>query len=285
MDGELMRVANIAGRAVLLDGARALDVELASSRRFNSAPQELFERWSELRSWAESADLSRAVPFKPEDLGPPVPMPRQVFAVGLNFPLHAAESGIDVSSGEPSVFTKFPSCITGPYAEVRLPRGGHVDWEVELVVVIGHHARDVSEHDAWNYVAGLCVGQDISERILQMAAVTQQFSLGKSFANFGPIGPWLTTIEEIEDPNDIALECALNGEVVQRGRTSDLIFPVPVLIAKLSSVVTLLPGDIIFTGTPPGVGIARNPPRWLHADDLLVSHAQGIGELRNRFAG
>lgn len=279
-----MRVGNVSGRLAILHGTRALDVERASSQMFESDPQAIFDRWAEFESWARwtTPDLSQAVPFELEELGPPVPMPRQVFAIGLNYERHAAESGVSAPSGEPVVFTKFPSCIAGPYAEISLPENGHVDWEAELVVVIGHQARNVLESRAWSYVAGLCVGQDLSERILQMAAVTQQFSLGKSFPNFGPIGPWLSTIDEFIDPNDLTIECTVNGEVVQRGRTSELIFSVPMLIARLSQVVTLCPGDLIFTGTPPGVGIARTPPRWLNANDVLESHIEGIGTIRNR---
>jgi 2,4-didehydro-3-deoxy-L-rhamnonate hydrolase len=187
------------------------------------------------------------------------------------------------TAGEPPVFTKFPSCITGPRGDITLPEGGHTDWEVELVAVIGRRAEHVSEAGALSYVAGYAAGQDISERILQSAATPPQFSLGKSLPGFGPIGPWLVTLDEFADPNDLELSCEISGEQMQHGRTSDLIFSVPALVARLSATLPLLPGDVIFTGTPAGVGLGRTPQRWLAPGDELVSRIEGIGELRHRF--
>jgi 2-keto-4-pentenoate hydratase/2-oxohepta-3-ene-1,7-dioic acid hydratase in catechol pathway len=278
-----MRVANLAGRLVIVEDTAAIDVERASEGRFSSDPQAVFERWVEFREWVSTANLPGGQGFDPADLGAPAPRPRQVLAIGLNYNEHAAESGFASPEAEPPVFTKFASCITGPFASVQLPREGHTDWEVELVAIIGPKAENVDEASAWDHVAGLAVGQDVSERILQMAAPSKQFSLGKSYPNFGPIGPWLTTVDEFDNPDDLALGCSINGEEVQKGRTSELIFSVPQLIAKLSSVMPLLPGDIIFTGTPSGVGLGRTPQRWLQAGDELVSYVDGIGEIRNRF--
>jgi 2-keto-4-pentenoate hydratase/2-oxohepta-3-ene-1,7-dioic acid hydratase in catechol pathway len=206
-----------------------------------------------------------------------------VFGIGLNYRDHAAESGLPVPAGEPPVFTKFPSCITGPHGDIELPPGGHVDWEVELVAVIGRHARHVPAGRGLEYVAGYAVGQDVSERVLQLAATPPQFSMGKSLPGFGPVGPWLVTLDELADPGDLALGCEINGEPVQSSRTSQLIFGVPALVANLSASVLLLPGDIIFTGTPAGVGLGRNPQRWLAGGDVLTSHIEGIGEMRHRF--
>jgi 2-keto-4-pentenoate hydratase/2-oxohepta-3-ene-1,7-dioic acid hydratase in catechol pathway len=181
------------------------------------------------------------------------------------------------------VFTKFPTCITGPFGDVVLPRGGHTDWEVELVVVIGRRAERVVAAEAWSYVAGLAVGQDLSERVSQLAGPAPQFSLAKSYPRFGPIGPWLVTPDEFDDPDDLVLRCSINGRAVQDGRTSELLFGVPAIIEHLSAVLPLLPGDAVFTGTPPGVGMGRVPPRWLAPGDELVSSVEGIGELRHRF--
>ncbi|MFC6937186.1 fumarylacetoacetate hydrolase family protein [Actinomadura yumaensis] len=181
------------------------------------------------------------------------------------------------------MFTKYVSSISGPVTTVRLPEGGHTDWEVELVAVIGTGGYRVAEADAWSHVAGLAVGQDLSERITQLDGPAPQFSLGKSFPGFAPVGPWLVTPDELADPDDLELGCAINGEEVQKGRTRDLIFPVPALIAKLSAVLPLLPGDVIFTGTPAGVGQGRDPQRFLAPGDVLVSHVEGIGELRQTF--
>jgi 2-keto-4-pentenoate hydratase/2-oxohepta-3-ene-1,7-dioic acid hydratase in catechol pathway len=211
-------------------------------------------------------------------LASPVPSPRQVFAIGLNYASHAQETGAEAPS-VPATFTKFPSSLAGPFDPVELS-GATVDWEVELVAVIGARADRVTEDDAWAHVAGLTVGQDISDRTLQFAAAGQ-FSLGKSHRGYGPMGPWLVTPDEFADPDDLGLGCSINGEVVQDGRTSDLIFPVPRLIAELSAVLPLLPGDVIFTGTPAGVGIARQPSRFLAAGDVLESWIEGIGTIRN----
>jgi 2-keto-4-pentenoate hydratase/2-oxohepta-3-ene-1,7-dioic acid hydratase in catechol pathway len=282
-----VRIGNLDGRLAILTGsgssARSLDVERASAGRFGSDPQAIYRRWAEFTAWAADADYDAAEPFDAASLGAPAPAPVQSFGIGLNYRDHVRESGFAVPD-QPSVFTKFPSCITGPSGDIVLPPGGHTDWEVELVVVIGAAAREVDQADAWSHVAGLTVGQDISERIIQLSGEPPQFSMGKSFPRFGPTGPWLVTPDEVADPDDLELGCAINGEDVQKSRTSYLIISVPQLIAKMSAVLPLLPGDIIFTGTPAGVGMGRDPQRWLAAGDELVSYIEGIGEMRHRFA-
>ncbi|MFH8802118.1 fumarylacetoacetate hydrolase family protein [Streptomyces sp. NPDC017936] len=278
-----MRIANLSGRLALIVDGRAVDVEKASGGRFAADPQAVYERWEEFRAWAAVADLSVGSGFEPTDLGSPAPAPRQTLAIGLNYRDHASESGFAAPEGLPPVFTKFVTSISGPVTEVKLPADGHTDWEVELVAVIGRRAEGVSEADAWGHVAGLAVGQDISERVVQLAGPAPQFSLGKSYPGFAPIGPWLVTPDEFENPDDLELRCAINGEEVQKGRTRDLIFSVPALISKLSEVLPLLPGDVVFTGTPAGVGLGRDPQRWLAAGDELVSTIEGIGELRQTF--
>ncbi|MGW3149521.1 fumarylacetoacetate hydrolase family protein [Streptomyces sp. NPDC001177] len=221
--------------------------------------------------------------FSATDLGCPSPAPRQIIAVGLNYREHAAESGFAVPDGLPPVFTKFVSSLTGPDTTVTLPPNGHTDWEVELVVIIGHEARHVGEGDAWSTVAGVTVGQDLSERISQLQGPAPQFSIGKSFGGFAPVGPWLVTPDELLDCDDLALGCSVNGETVQEARTSELIFPVSELIARLSRTITLFPGDLIFTGTPAGVGQGRSPQRFLQPGDVLESWIVGVGNLRQRF--
>ena len=277
-----MRIGNLDGRLVILTDNGALDVARASAGRFGPEPQAIYPRWQEFVGWAADVSDAAAELYELDLLRAPAPAPRQSFGIGLNYRDHVTESGFAVPD-QPSVFTKFPSCITGPYSDVALPPGGHTDWEVELVAVIGITARGVAEADAWRHVAGLTVGQDISERISQLAGSPPQFSLGKSFPGFGPTGPWLVTIDEFADPDDLELGCSVNGDQMQKARTSYLIISVPQLIAKLSAVVTLLPGDIIFTGTPAGVGMGREPQRWLAPGDELVSYVDGIGELRQRF--
>ncbi|MEW5625430.1 fumarylacetoacetate hydrolase family protein [Streptomyces hydrogenans] len=278
-----MRIANISGRLALVVDGRAVDVEKASGGRFSADPQAVYERWEEFRSWAAAAELPAGTALDPAELGSPAPAPRQTLAIGLNYRDHAAESGFAVPEGLPPVFTKFVTSITGPVTEVKLPTGGDTDWEVELVAVIGRRAEGVHEADAWSHVAGLAVGQDISERVGQLTGPAPQFSLGKSHPGFAPIGPWLVTPDEFDDPDDLELRCAVNGEEVQKGRTRDLVLSVPALIARLSAVLPLLPGDVVFTGTPAGVGIGRDPRRFLAAGDVLVSSVEGIGELRQTF--
>lgn len=276
-----MRIANLDGRLVLLAGDRVIDVERASNGRFTPDPQAIYERWEEFVRWAAEAPDDAGSDFDSAQLGPPVPRPAQVFAIGLNYKSHANEVGYDHEKVGPPVFTKFPSCITGPYADIEHP-GGSVDWEVELVVVLGRRADQISAEQGWSHVAGLTIGQDISERELQHEGDVPQFSLGKSYRGFGPIGPWLTTIDELDDPDDLELVCAVNGEEVQRSTTAQLIMNVPRLIARLSAVTSLLPGDVIFTGTPSGVGLARNPPVFLSPGDEVVSRIAGLGEMRNQ---
>ncbi|WP_411144540.1 fumarylacetoacetate hydrolase family protein [Streptomyces sp. x-80] len=278
-----MRIANFSGRLVLIADQRAIDIEQASGGLFSSDPQAVYERWAEFRAWAGQAELPAGTAFAPSALGSPAPAPRQILAIGLNYRDHASESGFAAPKGLPPVFTKYVSSITGPVTEVTLPPGGHTDWEIELVAVIGKRAERVSEADAWSHVAGLTAGQDISERIAQLAGPAPQFSLGKSFPGFAPMGPFLVTPDEFTDPDDLELRCTINGEEVQKGRTRDLIFSVPALIAGLSAVLPLLPGDVIFTGTPAGVGLGRDPQRWLAPGDELVSTIEGIGELRQTF--
>jgi 2-keto-4-pentenoate hydratase/2-oxohepta-3-ene-1,7-dioic acid hydratase in catechol pathway len=280
-----MRLANLDGRAlVVVPGAddRGVDIAEVSGGKFGPDVQGLYEEWDALRAFVSDFDLSTMAPapFDPTELREPVPAPRQVFGIGLNYRSHAAESGMDVPT-VPATFTKFPTCITGPFADVELPNDT-VDWEVELVVVVGRRADRVGATDAWSHVAGLTVGQDLSDRTLQFAA-GGQFSLGKSHRGFAPLGPWVITPDELDDPDDLALGCSIDGEIVQDARTSDLVFGVPQLIAELSAVVPLLPGDIIFTGTPGGVGFTRRPPRFLQRGETLESWVEGIGTIRTRF--
>jgi len=274
-----MRFANIDGRAVVLADEGAIDVAGATGGRIGPDPVDALDAWSELVAAAPGFDPALAQPWDDAALGAPSPRPRQVFAIGLNYRSHAEESGMAVPD-VPATFTKFPACITGPFAEVEVA-GDTVDWEVELVVVIGARADRVEEGDAWTHVAGLTVGQDLTDRTLQFAA-GGQFSLGKSHRGFGPTGPWLVTADEFPEPDDLALGCSVDGTPVQAGRTSDLVFGVASLIAQLSAVVSLLPGDLVFTGTPSGVGMAAQPPRFLRPGEVVESWVEGIGTIRNR---
>ncbi|MFE9322406.1 fumarylacetoacetate hydrolase family protein [Nocardia sp. NPDC052278] len=280
-----MRIANLGGRAVLVHRQRAIDIATASEGRFGPGLSPIYENWDAFRAWADAAEHSDTdgVEIDRRALGAPSPTPRQTFAIGLNYSAHAAESGFESPTQIPPVFTKFVSSFSGPDTEVVIPTGGTVDWEVELVAVIGRAAAKVSEADAWDYVAGLTAGQDISERSSQLAGPAPQFSLGKSFPGFAPMGPWLVTTDELGNRDDLELGCTLDGEQMQKGRTRELIFSLPQLISKLSHTTTLYPGDIIFTGTPAGVGVGRDPKRFIQPGERLDSWIEGIGELHQTF--
>jgi len=273
-----MKLANVNGRASIVLGDEIADVETASDGRFGPAPAAVYDDWSAFAAFAATV-TSGTGPLVEADLGCPVPEPRQVFAIGLNYRSHAAESGMTVPD-VPATFTKFPASLGGPFDDIEIV-GDAVDWEVELVAVVGARADRVSEADGWSHIAGLTVGQDISDRALQFAAGSQ-FSLGKSRRGYGPMGPWVVTSDELADRDDLALGCSVDGEVVQDGRTDDLVFAVPRLVAELSAVLPLLPGDVIFTGTPAGVGFARQPPRALRPGNVLETWVEGIGAIRNR---
>ena len=272
-----MRLANVKGRLTTFAEGRAVDVEHESGGLFEADPQAVYDQWDAFTEWASSIGAVGGGPVEPAQLGAPVPRPGQVFAIGLNYRDHAAEAGLHLPTF-PHTFTKFPSCVVGPDTAVEVV-GDTSDWEVELVVVIGRPAHRIDAAEAWNHIAGVTIGQDLSERTRQLEGPAPQFNLGKSFPGYGPTGPWLVTPDELPDRDDLALTCTLDGEVVQSSSTAQLIFPVADLVAKLASVVTLRPGDLIFTGTPSGVGHARSPQRFLVPGQELVSEIDGVGRL------
>ncbi|MBC7517848.1 MAG: fumarylacetoacetate hydrolase family protein [Microbacteriaceae bacterium] len=283
-----MKIANLKNRLVLVKDGRALDVESATFGAFAADPQDIYENWDAFTEWGKSADFTAAVDYTDDQLDAVVPRPRQIFAIGLNYREHAAEAGFELPT-HPMVFTKFQSSIAAPQADIELPSNS-VDYEVELVVVIGKQARRVSVEDAWDYVAGLTAGQDISERAVQSRGPAPQFNLAKSFPNFSPIGPVVVTPDEFADRDSIRVRTLLSDggstgdstETKQDGNTSDLIFSVAELIARLSQTLTLFAGDLIFTGTPAGVAIGKQPPVFLRKGQTLVTVIDGVGELRNR---
>jgi 2-keto-4-pentenoate hydratase/2-oxohepta-3-ene-1,7-dioic acid hydratase in catechol pathway len=276
-----IRLATVAGRAALLTGKSATDVARASGGRFSSDPMDVLRDWDAFADWAaEITEATATAPCAERDLGPPVPRPSKVFGIGMNYRDHAEEAKLEIPKS-PVVFTKFPNCISGPFADVEL-FSDRVDWEVELVVVIGRRGRRIAEKDALAHVAGYTVGQDVSDRRMQFADKPPQFSMGKSLDGYGPIGPALVSLDAFASPNDLALTCDVAGERMQSGRTGDMIFPVAALVAYLSKWCTLEPGDLIFTGTPAGVGSTRDPRRYLAVGEEVVSTIEGIGTMRNR---
>ncbi len=277
-----MRLGVLEKRAVLVDDGHrlAIDVAEASDGRFGPSITAIYNVWDDFAAWAHDIDPANGSVFD-ATLENPIPEPAQVFAIGLNYAEHAAESKYDVPDFPP-VFTKYRTSLAGPVGVVGLT-GPKIDWEVELVAVISRAAHRVSEADGWDYVAGLTIGQDISDRETQFNAHPPQFSLGKSYPGYAPMGPVVVTPDEFADRDDLELSCAVNGEQMQKGRTSEMIFSVPQLVSRLSHITPLLPGDIIFTGTPSGVGMGRTPQRFLTDGDVLTSRIAGIGEIEQRF--
>jgi 2-keto-4-pentenoate hydratase/2-oxohepta-3-ene-1,7-dioic acid hydratase in catechol pathway len=277
-----MRLANVKGRLTTFADGQLVDVERESQGRFGADPQAVYERWDDLVIWGRSIGaVGGSACGALSGLGPPVPAPRQLFAVGLNYRDHAEEVGMPLTA-RPTTFTKFQSCLTGPDSVVELA-SETTDWEVELVVVIARHAYRVPLAEAAGYVAGYTIGQDLSERTRQMEGAPPQFSLGKSYPGYGPTGPWVVTLDEFSDPDDLAITCDVAGSTRQKSRTSQMLFPAAAIVAELSAVCTLLPGDIIFTGTPAGVGFTRSPSRFLQPGETLESWIEGVGTIRTRF--
>ncbi|MGB8857898.1 MAG: fumarylacetoacetate hydrolase family protein [Ilumatobacteraceae bacterium] len=273
------RLANIAGRAALVAGEHYFDLQQVSGGSLSADPMKAIAHPERL--CAIAASLAGHAPsglVAEATLGPPVPSPQKSFAVGLNYQAHADEGGMEVPAA-PLVFTKFPSCLVGPTAVVEM-RSDFCDYEGELVVVIGRGGKDISPADAWNHVVGLTVGQDISDRVAQFAAKPPHFDLGKSFDTFGPIGPVLVSVDEAADRDNLRIVCAVNGEVRQDATTAGMIFDVPTLISYLSHITTLVTGDIIFTGTPEGIGATQG--KFLADGDEITTTIDGIGTMTNR---
>ena len=283
-----MRIANVAGRACIVTPTGGVDLFAASDGRFPDNVDAAIGQLDEIAAWFAAADPALDPGLSTEALlddlsrlGPPVTRPPQIFAIGLNYADHAEETGLELPS-QPMVFTKFASSLAGPGAEVPV-LADTIDWEVELVAVIGAGGRDIAAADAWSHIAGYCIGQDVSERRLQMASAPAQFSLAKSLRNYSPIGPWITTLDELDNPGDLAISCRRDDEVLQSSRTTSLIFDVPSLVEYLSAHVELLTGDLIFTGTPDGVGVGRRPRVFIQPGWEIRSEIEGLGYLHNSF--
>lgn len=278
-----MRIANHDSRAVLLTSETSgFDIETTSSGRFGPDIQEIYERWAEFTEWAGGA-RGAELEIDPAKLGPLTPRPFQSFGIGLNYAEHVRETGFALPDRLPPVFPKFASSIAGAQTVVELVPSGRTDWEAELVVVVGLRAHRIEPGTGWDHVAGLTVGQDLSERTTQLQGPAPQFGLGKSFPGYSPQGPWLVTPDELLRRDDLAIRGELDGEVVQDGRTSQMIFGVPALIEKLAEIVVLHPGDVIYSGTPAGVGYSRNPAVSIKPGQTLVSTIEGIGVIRQTF--
>ena len=273
------KLANIEGRAALVEGDKNYyDLETISNGKFNNDTSNALTNLVGLSELSE--DLSKSEPsglLHDIKIDAPISAPKNCYAVGLNYRNHAEEAGMDIPS-VPMVFTKHTTCLVGPNSTIEM-RSDHVDYEAELVVVIGKSGKDIQKDNAWDHVAGLCAGQDISDRTVQFSSNPPQFNLGKSFDTFGPMGPYLVSPDGLQDKESLEIECKVNQEVRQKDNTNDLIFDVPSIISYLSEIVTLNTGDIIFTGTPGGVGIMEG--KFLKDGDVLSTSIEGIGTLEN----
>ena len=257
-----------------LDNGSRIDVSA-----FGEDYNELFfgsDGANRLAEWLEHNESQCAKIGKDIRLGPPIARPSKIVCVGLNYAKHARESGMEVPS-EPVLFFKASSAIVGPYDDVILPKKSQKsDWEVELAVVIGARASYVSEGDAMKHIAGYVLHNDISEREYQLERLGQWVK-GKSCDTFAPLGPFMATTDEIQDPHNLRLWLKLNGKIMQDSNTSDLIFGIPKLVSYISEFMTLLPGDVISTGTPFGVGLGLDPQKYLKDGDIMELGIDGLG--------
>ena len=271
--------ANVNGKSALISDGSFFDLEVISDGAVSADPMEalaepetLHTLSADLESFAATGNVDDVV------LGAPVPRPANSFGIGLNYQTHVDEAAMDTPE-VPMVFAKLPSCITGPTSDVQM-RSGECDYEGELVVVIGSGGKDIREDRAWEHVVGLTVGEDFSDRGAQFMSTPAQFTLGKSMDSFGPTGPVLVSTDSFTDPADLELRTWVNGELRQHDRTSSMIFSIPELISFISRHVTLSTGDLIFTGTPEGVGFRNGV--FLVDGDVVRTSIEGIGTLENR---
>jgi 2-keto-4-pentenoate hydratase/2-oxohepta-3-ene-1,7-dioic acid hydratase in catechol pathway len=279
-----MRLANHDGRATIVIDGRAVDVEQASGGALGSDPMLLADlaNHAALRDVAASATAADWPALDEALLGPPVPRAGKGLGVALNYRKHAAETGRP-EPDEPALFGKTDNCVCGPYADIIVPAGrDEVDYEAELVIVFGRPSYRVAAADAWDHLAGVTVGQDISDRLEQNRPPVRQFTIAKSYDTFGPIGPCIVTVDELDDPDALPIQCVVSGELLQSSTTGDLIFGVPALVEWLTRFMTFRPGDLVWTGTPEGVGTARNPQRYLRPGDVVETTIGGVGTIRNR---
>ena len=272
------KLACISGRASLIDDNNYYDLEVISQGEFDEDTSNALLNIEGLNKL--SANLEKFEPsglIEEQNIDSPISSPKNCYAVGLNYRNHAEEANMDIPS-VPMIFTKHTTCLTGPYSDINM-RSDHVDYEAELVVIIGSKGKNIPKDKAWDYVAGLCVGQDISDRVVQFSSNPPQFNLGKSFDTFGPLGPYIVSPDCLDDKTSLSIVCKVNEETRQKDNTNDLIFDIPEIIKYLSEIVTLNTGDVIFTGTPGGVGVMEG--KFLKDGDVLITEIEGLGKMKN----
>jgi len=290
INGVILDLNKIYTEILMLDGYDELEAKIKAGKELPRNPEKLVRRGLKalekikylVERLNEVTDISNAI-YKPYEivLKPPIRNPSKIIGIGLNYRSHVKEADEKLPK-EPVVFSKASSSIIGPYDPIILPKiSSKVDYEGELAIVIGAKCKDVDENEAFKYILGYMAANDVTARDIEFRSPIQ-FFLSKSIDTFLPIGPGITFRDHIHDPNNLKLITKLNGEIVQNACTGEMLFKVNVIVSKLSSYLTLLPGDIILTGTPSGVGFARNPPRYLRKGDVVEVSIENVGVIRNR---
>lgn len=278
----MLRFGSIGGRAHAFFGddrqPHAVDIE--HTLGLPADPMQCIAHWDDLRTRLDDLAKGASRPVQLTELDCPIPRPSQLFAVGLNYRKHAEEMNSQIPN-QPLVFAKFPSSLNSPTGNVTIA-SDTCDYESEVVVVIAKGGRDIPASEAWNHIAGLCAGQDVSDRGLQYAGAPPQFSLGKSRRGFSPIGPWVGDVREHPRRDTLTIGCSVNGEKRQSTEIHDMIFPIAQVVAFLSSIVELRSGDLIYTGSPSGVGHGMKPPKYLQPGDVIETTLEGVGTIVNR---
>jgi 2-keto-4-pentenoate hydratase/2-oxohepta-3-ene-1,7-dioic acid hydratase in catechol pathway len=271
-------------RVAVLHGKSYIDLAASNPSLPNGIRQLLEAGEGALKAAAETVKQPGAIPYDAASvkLLPPVLDPRKIICLGLNYRDHAAETGAAIPK-EPVLFSKYATALIGHEDAIVLPSvSREVDYEAELVIIVGKRGRHIALEDAPGYVAGYTIGHDVSARDWQLKKDQRQWMVGKTFDTFAPTGPWLVTADEVPDPQKLSIRLRLNGQTMQESNTGQMVFGVGAVLAYISQVFTVEPGDLIFTGTPPGVGIARKPPVYLKAGDVVEVEIEGLGLLRNR---
>jgi 2-keto-4-pentenoate hydratase/2-oxohepta-3-ene-1,7-dioic acid hydratase in catechol pathway len=270
-------------RAALLWQNSYVDLHATDSALPLNLRQLLAEGRAALQAAAHACQREKIVEYPVDQarLLAPIPDPQKIVCLGLNYADHAKEGGVPIPK-DPILFSKYATALIGPRDAIRLPAvSAEVDYEAELVVVVGKRGRPRDEADAVSYVAGYTIGHDVSARDWQLKKDGKQWMVGKTFDTFAPTGPYLVTADEIGDPHNLGIQLRLNGQVMQDSNTKQMIFSVGRVLAYLGQVFTLEPGDLVFTGTPPGVGFARKPPVYLKPGDVVEIEIEKLGVLRN----
>jgi 2-keto-4-pentenoate hydratase/2-oxohepta-3-ene-1,7-dioic acid hydratase in catechol pathway len=273
------KLGSIKGRAVLISEDNYYDLKTISEGKLSSSTLEALHHMDLLNDLNENLNnLDATGAVDTINFDSPVSEPKNCYAVGLNYRNHAEEAGMQIPE-VPMIFTKHTTCLVGATSDIEM-RSNYVDYEAELIVVIGRQGKNISKSEAWSHIAGVCIGQDISDRPAQFAASPAQFNLGKSFDTFGPMGPYLVSPDLVNAEQGLSIECRVNDEIRQSDNTNDLIFDVPDIIAYLSEILTLNVGDVIFTGTPGGVGVMEG--KFLKDGDILTTSIEGLGTMTNK---